>query len=106
MAVPLEQPLTVVALDERADHLARFFERLEVMQVEALPFQRSDPPLDDAVALGLADERRGGADAQPSELAGELVCRVLRAPVVSQPEPQGDLRCVAEELLARSMRIV
>lgn len=32
MAVPFDQPLAVVALDERADHLARLLQRVEVME--------------------------------------------------------------------------
>jgi len=33
MAVPFDQPLTVVRLDELPNHLSRFLERLEVVQV-------------------------------------------------------------------------
>lgn len=97
MAVPLDQPLTVVVFDERSDHLTGLIERLEVVQVEALLLERSDSPLHSVVALGLADERGTRADAEPWELAGELVRRVLWAPVVTEPESQGDLGGVARK---------
>jgi hypothetical protein len=45
MAVPLEQPLPIVPLDELPDHQPRFVERREVVEVEAFLFQRPDPAL-------------------------------------------------------------
>jgi len=43
MAVPLEQPRGVIALNEGADHLPCFVERREVVQIEALLLQRLEP---------------------------------------------------------------
>jgi len=54
MAVPLKEPLPVVALDELTNHLPGFVERREVMQVQTLLFQRPQPALHDPVALRFA----------------------------------------------------
>src|SRR5260370_5531896 len=91
MAVPLEQPLCVVALDELRDHPPRFVERREVVEVQALLFQRPDPALHDPVAFGLPDVARARPDPEPAQLAEELVRRVLRAPIHAQPQAERDL---------------
>ncbi len=44
MAVPFEQPLLVIPLNKLADDLSRLVQCGEVVQVEALLFQRPQEP--------------------------------------------------------------
>src|SRR5512145_1108896 len=91
VAEALDQPLVVVAGDERRDHLPRVLQRLEPMQVEALLLERSHEALDDAVTLGLAYVRGRDRDPQPLHLVDPRVGDVLRAPVAADREPPGDV---------------
>src|SRR5512132_804886 len=91
VAEALDQPLVVVAVDERGNHPARRLQRLEAMQVEALLLERPHEPLDHAVALGLAHVRRRDRDPQPFHLADPGIGDVLRAPVTADREPARDV---------------
>ena len=75
--MPFDEPLPVVSLDEGAYCLARFLEVLEVVQLEVLLLEWPQPPLRHSVALRLPDVGRAGPDAEPFELVGEPVRRVL-----------------------------
>ncbi len=58
MTVPFGEPLTVVRFDELPNHLSRFLDRLEVVQVQTLLLQRPNPTLHDPVPppLGVVGE--------------------------------------------------
>lgn len=43
VAVPFEQPLVLISLDELSDQLPRLVERREVVEVQTLFLQRPDP---------------------------------------------------------------
>ena len=62
--MPLQQPVSVVGLDEATDHLPGLADVLEALPIQALFAQGAHEALGDAVALGLADEGGGGADAE------------------------------------------
>ena len=79
----LEEPPSVVAFDERSDHLPGPFEALEVVEIQALLFERAHEAFGDTVAFGFSDVGRRGSDPEPGQFALELVGRVLRAPVVT-----------------------
>ena len=81
MAVPFNEPLTIVRLDKLADHLPRLLRRREVVQIQTLLLQRPNPPLQDAITVGLADVARRSANAELAEFTEELMRGVLRAPV-------------------------
>ena len=98
-----EKPLFVVALDESPDDLASLLQRFEVMQVQTLLFQRAHPTLDDTVALWLAHVAWRRADPEPVQLTEKLMGRVLRPPVVTQTETQGDRSGVTAEMLADTL---
>src|SRR5512146_2756946 len=91
MAEALDEPLGVVARDERADDRARLGQRREAMQVEALLLQRPHEALRHAVALRLADVGRRDRDAEPLHLVDPGVGDVLRAPITAQAEPARDV---------------
>src|SRR5206468_96470 len=100
MAEPLDEPLGVVARNELADDPARLGEALEAMEIEALLLERPHEPLDDAIALGLADVRRRDRHPQPLHLIDPRIGDVLRAPVAPDPEAAGDvLREAAEHVV-------
>src|SRR5215472_19363352 len=97
MAEPLDEPLGVVARDELADDPARLGETLEAMEIEALLLERPHEPLDDAIALGLADVRRHDRHPEPLHLVDPRIGDVLRAPIAPDPEsPREILREAAE----------
>src|SRR5262245_12989592 len=99
MAESLDEPLGVVARDELADDPTRLGETLEAMEIEALLLERSHKPLDDAIALGLADVRRRDGHPQPLHLVDPGIGDVLGAPVAPDPQAARDvLREVAEHL--------
>src|SRR5262245_64849966 len=99
MAESLDEPLGVVARDELADDPTRLGETLEAMEIEALLFERPHEPLDDAIALRLADVRRRDRHPQPLHLVDPRIGDVLGAPVAADPEPAGDvLREAAEHV--------
>ena len=89
MAEPLDEPLGVVASDELADDCARFGQRREAMQVEALLLQRPHEAFRHAVALRLADVRRRDRHPEPLHLVDPGVGDILRAPVAPDLEPAG-----------------
>src|SRR5215475_13599079 len=103
MAEPLDEPLGVVALDELADDPARLGETLEAMEIEALLLERPHEPLDDAIALRLADVRRRDRHPQPLHLVDPRIGDVLRAPVAPNPESAGDILREAAEHLAYAL---
>src|SRR5499425_1981876 len=86
MAEPLDEPLGVVASDELADDPMRVGETLEAMEIEALLLECAHEPLDDTVALRLADVRRRDRHPQPLHLVDPRIGDVLRTPVAPDPE--------------------
>ncbi len=60
MTVSLDEPLPIVALDNLTNHLPHFAERVEIVQVQTLLFQRPDPPFPNPVALGVERRPRSG----------------------------------------------
>src|SRR5688500_15494147 len=103
MAEPLDEPLGVVARDERADDPACLGETLEAMEIETLLLQRSHEALDDAIALRLADIRRRDGHPEPLHLVDPRIGDVLRAPVAADPEPARDVLREAAEHLAHAL---
>src|SRR3990167_2737612 len=103
MAEPLDEPLGVVAGDELPDDPLRFGEILEPMEIDALLLQRPVEPLDDAVALRLADV--GGRDRHPEplHLVDPRIGDVLRAPVTPDPEPARDVLAESAESVAHAL---
>src|SRR5215510_6673045 len=99
MAESLDEPLGVVARDELADDPARLGETLEAMEIEALLLERPHEPLDDAIALRLADVRRRDRHPQPLHLVDPGIGDVLRAQVAPNPQSASDvLREAAEHV--------
>src|SRR5262245_149190 len=86
MAEALDEPLGVVARDELAAALALRGEALEAMEIEALLLEGPYEPLDDAIALGLADVRRRDRHPQPLHLVDPGIGDILRAPVALDPK--------------------
>ena len=84
MAVPLDEPGAVVAVDESSHGLAELIDGVVQMDPQALVFEGADPALSAAACLRLTQERGVVADAQPGQGAGEVGRAVLRAPVVSE----------------------
>ncbi len=76
MVVPLDQPLTVVQLDEGPDDLAGLLEALEVVQVQALLLEGPDPTLNDPVALRFSHVGRGRSDPEPPQSSPWNWCAV------------------------------
>src|SRR5262245_23769416 len=97
MAEPLDQPLGVVARDELADDPTRLGETLKAMEIETLLLERPHEPLDDAIALRLADVRRRDRHPQPLHLVDPRIGDVLRAPVAPNPQAAGDVLREAAE---------
>src|SRR5260370_36710660 len=89
MAVAFDEPLGVVALDERRDLSLSVREIHEAVQPQALLLQRPHETLDHAVALRLPDERRRVLDAEPPQLRAKGVRRVLRPPGRADADPAG-----------------
>jgi len=90
MAVAFEKPVLVVTLDEAPDDLVGLFQRFEIVKIQTLFFQRTNPTFHHTVALRLTDVGRGRSDPEPVQLTEKLMGRVLRSPVVTQTETQGD----------------
>lgn len=84
VAEALDDPLLAEPPAEGADRLACLGDGPEALAREDLLFELLDEPLGDAVALGLTDVRRRVGDAEPVQLAGEVVADVLRSVVVTQ----------------------
>jgi hypothetical protein len=100
MAVLLDQPFGVVALDERADGVADLVDGLEDAAVDGLFFQRSEQPLDDAVRLGFGHEGVARRDAPEPDLLPEVVGHEVAAVVVAQRQAAGSAGAEVPELLA------
>src|SRR5215831_12601521 len=99
MAKPLDEPFGVVARDKLADDPMRLGETLEAVEIEALLLERAHEPLDDTVALRLADVRRRDRHPQPLHLVDPRIGDILRAPVAPNPKSAGDvLRETAEHV--------
>src|SRR5215468_7065320 len=94
MPEALNEPLGVVANDEFADELAGLLQALELVQVNALLFQRAHEALGHAVALGLAHVRRGDGAPEPLHLVEPDVGDVLWSPVT--PDGQAPRHILAE----------
>src|SRR5262249_35779210 len=103
MAESFDQPLGVVARDELADDATRLGETLEAMEIETLLLQRAHEPLDDAIALRLADVRRRDRHPQPLHFVDPRIGDVLRAPVTANPQSAGDVLGEATEHLAHAL---
>jgi hypothetical protein len=72
VAVTLDEPGGVVAVDEGGDSLAELVDGVVEPNPQALVFQRADPALGAAVGLRLTQERRVVGDAQPADRPGEV----------------------------------
>src|SRR6516165_2062609 len=103
MAKPLDEPLGVVARNELADDPVRLGETLKAVKIEALLLERPHEPLDDAIALGLADVRRRDRHPQPLHLVDPRIGDVLRAPVAPDPKSPRDVLREAAEHLAHAL---
>src|SRR5262250_2004283 len=103
MAEPLDEPLGVVASDELADDPMRVGETLEAMEIEALLLECAHEPLDDTVALRLADVRRRDRHPQPLHLVDPRIGDVLRTPVAPDPQAAGDVLREAAEHVAHAL---
>jgi hypothetical protein len=84
VAVPLDQPRGVVAVDEAADGLAQLVDGVVQLDPQALLLEGADPALGAAVGLRLAQEGGVVGDAEPADRAQEVARAVRRSPVVSQ----------------------
>ena len=73
----LDEPLSVVAVDEAGHGLAQLVNGVVQLDPEALVFERADPALGAAVGLRLAQEGRVIGDPQPGQRAGEVGRAVL-----------------------------
>src|SRR4029434_6272806 len=76
---------------DHTDDPVRLGETLEAMEIEALLLERPHKPLDNAVALRLADVRRRHGHPEPLHLIDPRIGDVLRAPVAPDPKPAGDV---------------
>ena len=75
VAVPLDQPGVVVAVDEAADGLAQLVHGVVQLSPQALLLEGADPALSAAVGLGLAKEGGVIADPQPPDRPEEMAER-------------------------------
>jgi hypothetical protein len=67
VAVALNEPGAVVAVDEAADGLAQLIHGVVELNPQALLLEGADPAFGAAVGLRLTQERRVVADAQPGQ---------------------------------------
>src|SRR5262245_17430918 len=86
MPETLEEPPGVVPIDELADVPLRLVGAHELVQVNAMIFERAHEPFDYAVALRFADVRRRDRAPQPLHLVDPGVSDVLRPPVATEGE--------------------
>jgi hypothetical protein len=91
VAVSLDQPVLVVGCPEVDQGLAELFDGVEGSHPQQVLLEGPDEPLGASVALGRPDEGRRGRDAQPSDLALEVVGHVLGPVIVPQAQPCGDV---------------
>jgi hypothetical protein len=91
MAVPLDEPGAVVAVDEAGHGLAELIDGVVQLCPQTLLLEGADPALSAAVGLRLTQERRAVGDPEPGQRAGEVGRAVLRAPVVAQLKAAGDV---------------
>src|SRR5215208_6589232 len=103
MAVPLDEPLAVVAVFDGQERDAQGLDGVETFDPEELFFEGADEPLGAAVALRLTDERRARRDAQEAQLGLEVVAQELAAVVVAERQPARHLGSVGREVLADAL---
>ena len=101
-AVLLDQPLGVVAGDEVADGVTDLVDGLVDPAMHDLLLEGAEEPLDDAIRLGLADERIAGGHAPEADLVVEMFGEERAAVVVSQRHAAGGAGAdVAEDIADR-----
>jgi hypothetical protein len=83
VAVPLDEPLGVVELDEVGDGVAEVVEVVVEPGPQALFFEGLDPSFGAAVGLGFAEVGGVVGDAEPAQRALEVDRPVLASPVVA-----------------------
>jgi hypothetical protein len=91
VAVPLDEPGAVGAVDEAGHGLAELLDGVVQLDPQALLREGADPGFGAAVGLGFTQERRVVADAQPGQGAGEVGRAVLGSPVMPQRQAAGDV---------------
>jgi hypothetical protein len=75
VAVALDEPGAVVAVDEAGHGLAELVEGVVQLDPQTLAFEGADPAFGAAVGLRLAEERRAVSDPEPRQRAGEVAER-------------------------------
>src|SRR3954452_21108806 len=89
--MPLDDPGLVVGPLEGEQRPAQLLDGLEAPQPQQVLLERPDEPLGAAVALGLAHEGGRALHAEEADLDLEVVAGLLRAVVVAEPQPGGDV---------------
>jgi hypothetical protein len=89
VAEPLNEPLPIVALDERRNDRPRLLQALEAMEIHALLLQRAVEPLDHPVALGLAHVRRRDRDPEPADFVDPRLSVTVGTQACIIPVPVG-----------------
>jgi hypothetical protein len=92
VAVALNEPGAVVAVDEASHGLAELLDGIVQLNPQALVLEGADPALGAAVGLRLTQERGTVGDPEPGQRAGEMGRAVLRPPVMAQLQTAGDVR--------------
>src|SRR5918993_4360808 len=87
VAVALDKPGAVVALDEAGHGLTELIDGVVQGGPPALVLEGPDPALSAAVGLRLTQERRAVADAQPGHRAGEVAERYCGPSHGGAPDP-------------------
>ena len=82
MAVALDKPGAVVAVDEAGHGLAELIDGVVQLDPQALVLEGADPPFGAPVGLRLAQEGGIIGDPQPGDRAQEVGRAVLGSPVV------------------------
>src|SRR5512135_139381 len=90
ISVLLDQPATVVALDERADGLTQVGQSAIGAAMDDLLLEGSVEALGNTIGLGLLNEGVAGMDAPERDLLGEMVGQVLAAVIHAQGQTAGD----------------
>jgi hypothetical protein len=75
VAVALDEPRGVVAVDEAGHGLAELIDRVVQLDPQALVLEGTDPALGAAVGLRLTQERGAVGDPEPGQGAGEVAER-------------------------------
>ena len=84
MAVTLDEPGAVVAIDEASHGLAQLVDGVVQLNPQALVLEGADPAFGATVRLGLAEECGIVADASQASEPVKWGRALLRAPVVPQ----------------------